>query len=156
MEIVNCQIRGPDSQDKPPDSPWFWGETDKKATSRPDMLWPEMQEKQKWVSKNQSSMMPEDCVVFISKQQCLVKLQHTAAVKPAEVLGNTRPKVDESLRVRLEGVPKRNHATGITFTESLQFGDQVYSTESSIIITGCIGNSLENPGMAADKSQKQN
>ena len=50
--------------------------TRKQTTSRPDKLWPEMRkhmsdatkrkEKQKGLSRNESSIMPEDYVVFTS------------------------------------------------------------------------------------------
>ena len=64
--------------EKPPDGYTWSGKrlTRKQTTSRPDILWPEMwkrlpdaskrKEKQKWQLRNQSSKMPEDCVVFTS------------------------------------------------------------------------------------------
>ena len=84
MEIDNCQIRGPDSQDtvskeKPPDGCSWSGErlTRKQTTSRPDNVWPDMwkhmSDAAKRKAKNKSglsrirdSTMPEDCVVFTS------------------------------------------------------------------------------------------
>ena len=99
-------------------------QTRKQTTSRPDTLWPEIwkgmsdaskrKEKQTWLSRNQSSTMPDDHMVFVSlilemrktsvlrktlvenwkfrcQQQCLVQL-HCAEVtgKPAALLENTR------------------------------------------------------------------
>ena len=74
---------------------------------------------------------------------------------------------DESMRIRLEGVPHRYHEDHITakggeFIESLQSCAQVYSDASSNKRTGCegssgekMGKSKENTGMAADESPKQ-
>ena len=59
---------------------------------------------------------------------------------------------DESVRTRLEGLPQRYHedhiaAKGIKFTESLQFGAQIYSDASSIkkyLMQSCSGKRMGN------------
>ena len=152
MEIVNCQILGPDSQDlqywkrKPSDDfSWCWEKlTRKQTTSRPEKFWPEMwkhmsdaskrKEKQKWAIEKPKLddarslrgiyvIDPKDKEFHDMMKNARRKLEIpmpaamlancnvTSTGKPVAQLKNTRQNllVDESTRIRLEGVPDRHH-----------------------------------------------
>ena len=131
MEIVNRHEHGQVSQDS---CYWTTGHltdvhgpsdrlTRKQTTFRPDNVWSDMwkhmsdvaksRAKQHGLSRNESSIMPDNFVVsssltqkmmnsntpwktlveswnFRFQQQCVVKHQQIAAEKPAAILGNTR------------------------------------------------------------------
>ena len=175
MEIETCQIHGQVTvlNEKPPDGKTWSGVrlTRKQTTSRPDTLWPEIwkdmsdgskrKEKQKWLARNQSSTMPEDCVVFTSLEfkdiikNARGKLEITMpAAMPCNTpmcqssretcrnIGKHKTKyvciveADESMRKRMEeSLPKyhENHIAGKRgqFTTTLRFGTQIYSYASS-------------------------
>ena len=90
-----------------------------------------------------------------------------------ETLGNARPKyacivgADESMRIRLEGIPQRYHedhiaAKGMNSLSNYTLVQKFSSMPQALINNGCKGSSgkimgkLEkNTGMAADESQKK-
>ena len=157
MGIVSCQIHGlvftrfTFLSEKPPDGYTWSGErlTRKQTTSRPDKLCPEIwkhmsdapnvKTNQSVLSRNQSSIMPENHVVFTSLFLKTRNLRNSwrmlvdsyknpmPAAMPCKTLlcqssretcssiGGHKTKyafiieADESMRIRLEGAPDRYH-----------------------------------------------